>query len=110
LPVRGMRFLLPKSEVRDGLDREVAQAFDAALERLKRAGAEIVEQPVPAFERQGEYFKGGGFAGAEAYAIHRKNAERLGEYDPRVAKRVMMAKDLNAADYVDFMLLQTAYK
>ena len=110
LPVRGMRFLLPKSEVRDGLDREVAQAFDAALERLKRAGAEIVEQPVPAFDRQSEYFKGGGFAGAEAYAIHRKNAERLGEYDPRVAKRVMMAKELNAADYVDLMLLQTAYK
>jgi aspartyl-tRNA(Asn)/glutamyl-tRNA(Gln) amidotransferase subunit A len=109
-PVRGMRFLLPKCEVRDGWDREVAEAFDGSLEKLKRAGAEIVEQAVPAFDRQGEYFKGGGFAGAEAYAIHRKNAERLGEYDPRVAKRVMLAKDLSAADYVDLMLLQTAYK
>ena len=29
---------------------------------------------VPAFDRQAEYFKGGGYAGAEAYAIHRHNA------------------------------------
>ena len=40
----------------------------------KRAGAIVTEEPVPAFDRQGEYFKGGGFAGAEAYAIHRTNA------------------------------------
>ncbi|MGH8726012.1 MAG: amidase [Burkholderiales bacterium] len=110
LPAAGLRLLVPKSEVREGLDREVAQAFDAALERLGRAGAVLVEQPVPAFDRQGEYYKGGGFAGAEAYAIHRQNAERLGEYDPRVAKRVLLGKDLSAADYVDFGLLRARFQ
>jgi aspartyl-tRNA(Asn)/glutamyl-tRNA(Gln) amidotransferase subunit A len=109
-PAKGLNLLVPKTEVRDGLDREVADAFDSALERLKRAGAVVTEKPVPAFDRQGEYFKGGGYAGAEAYAIHRKNAERLGEYDPRVAKRVMLAKDLSAADYVDFGLLRAAFQ
>ena len=110
LPVEGLRLLVPKSQVREGLEREVEQAFSGALERLQRAGAVVSEKPVPAFERQGEYFKGGGFAGAEAYAIHRKNAERLGEYDPRVAKRVLIGKDLSAADYVEFGLLRAAYQ
>ena len=41
---------------------------------------------MPAFDRQAEYFKGGGFAGAEAYHIHRPYLDRLGEYDPRVGQ------------------------
>jgi aspartyl-tRNA(Asn)/glutamyl-tRNA(Gln) amidotransferase subunit A len=110
LPAKGLRFLVPKSEVRNDLDPEVAQGFDSALERLKRAGAVLAEKPVPAFDRQSEYYKGGGYAGAEAYAIHRGNAARLGEYDPRVAKRVLLAKDLSAADYVELGLLRAAFQ
>jgi aspartyl-tRNA(Asn)/glutamyl-tRNA(Gln) amidotransferase subunit A len=110
LAAKGLRFLVPRSEVRNDLDREVAEAFASALERLGRAGAVLTEKPVPAFDRQGEYFKGGGFAGAEAYAIHRANAARLGEYDPRVAKRVMLGKDLSAADYVDFGRLRAEFQ
>jgi aspartyl-tRNA(Asn)/glutamyl-tRNA(Gln) amidotransferase subunit A len=110
LPVKGLKFLLPKSEVREGLDREVAQAFDASIERLRREGALVIEKALPAFDRSAEYFKGGGYAGAEAYAIHRHNAARLGEYDPRVAKRVLMGKELSAADYVDFGLMRTQFQ
>ena len=110
LSARGLRLLVPQTEVRKGLEREVAEAFDGAVEKLKRAGAVVSEKPLPAFDRQSEYFKGGGFAGAEAYAIHRKNADRLGEYDPRVAKRVLLGKDLSAADFVDLMLLRTAFQ
>jgi len=110
LPAKGLRLLVPQTEVRDGLDPEVASAFSSAVEKLGRAGASIAEKPVAAFDRQGEYFKGGGFAGAEAYAIHRKNAERLAEYDPRVAKRVLLGKDLSAADYVDFGRLRTEFQ
>ena len=77
---------------------------------LKRAGASVTEKPVPVFDRSAEYFKGGGYAGAEAYAIHRKNADRLGDYDPRVAKRVLLGKDLSAADYVDFNLMRAQFQ
>ena len=110
LPAKGLRFLLPKTEVREALDREVAEAFSSSIEKLGRAGAVIVERPVPAFDRQSEYFKGGGYAGAEAYAIHRKNAERMAQYDPRVAKRVLLAKDLSAADYIDLGLLRAEFQ
>jgi aspartyl-tRNA(Asn)/glutamyl-tRNA(Gln) amidotransferase subunit A len=110
VPVKGLRLLLPNSVVREGLDREVAEAFRSAIERLKSAGALVIENPVPAFDRQSEYFKGGGYAGAEAYAIHRKNKDRLAEYDPRVAKRVLLGADLSAADYVDFGLLRAAFQ
>jgi len=110
LPVKGLHFLLPKSEVRDGLDPEVESAFQNAIEKLKRAGAIVTEKPVAAFDRSADYFKGGGYAGAEAYAIHRKNADRLGDYDPRVAKRVLLGKDLSAADYVDFGLMRAQFQ
>jgi aspartyl-tRNA(Asn)/glutamyl-tRNA(Gln) amidotransferase subunit A len=110
LPAKGLRFLVPKTEVREGLDREVEAAFNRAVEKLRSAGAVITEKAVPAFDRQAEYFKGGGYAGAEAYAIHRKYADRLADYDPRVAKRVLLGKDLSAADYVELGVLRAQYQ
>jgi len=64
---------------------------------------------VPEFDRQGEYFKLGGFAGAEAFAIHRRWRERRGEYDPRIAQRLDLAGQMSAADFVDLGLLRTGY-
>ena len=100
LPARGLRLLLPRCSALDDLDAHVGKAFQAAIDRLARAGAQIAEVAVPAFDRQSEYFKGGGFAGAEAYHIHRPYLERLPEYDPRVGKRIILGKDLSGADYV----------
>src|SRR4249920_1341260 len=65
LQAKGLRLLLPRSSALDDLDKDVARAFDSALSRLSRAGAAIGERPVPQFDRQGDYFKGGGYAGAE---------------------------------------------
>lgn len=109
LEVKGLRLLLPRSSAIEDLDKEVAAAFETSLSKLSKAGASIVERPVPAFDRQGEYFKGGGFAGAEAYHIHRASQERIGEYDPRVGKRVLLGKSLTASDYLFFADLRTAY-
>ncbi len=108
-PVKGLRLLLPRGSLIEDLDAEVGAAFDAALKKLSAAGAVITELPVPAFDRQAEYYKHGGFAGAEAYAIHRRWQDRLAEYDPRIAKRVLLGKDISAADYVDLGLLRAEY-
>ncbi len=108
-PVRGLRLLLPRSSVLDDLDAAVGRSFEDALAKLSAAGAAISELPVAAFDRQAEYFKNGGFAGAEAYAIHRRWADRLDEYDPRIAKRVMLGKDIGAADYIELGRMRSAY-
>jgi aspartyl-tRNA(Asn)/glutamyl-tRNA(Gln) amidotransferase subunit A len=110
LPARGLRLLLPRSGALEDLDAAVAQAFDAALAALSRAGAMIEERKVPAFDRQAEYFRNGGFAAAEAYAIHKRWASRIGEYDPRVAKRVALGKDIAAWEHVELGLLRAAYR
>jgi len=109
LSAKGLRLLVPRGSLLEDLDAEVGRAFDAALQRLSAAGAVITDMAVPAFDRQAEYFKNGGFAGAEAYAIHRRWQERLGEYDPRIAKRVLFGKEIGAADYVDLTRMRAEY-
>ena len=109
-PAQGLNLLVPKSWMLEGLDREVEEGFRNSIERLKRAGANVTETPVPAFDRQAEYFKGGGFAGAEAYAIHKPNEARWGQYDSRVAKRLALGSQLSAADYVGFGRLRAEFQ
>ncbi|MDA8109525.1 MAG: amidase [Betaproteobacteria bacterium] len=109
LPAKGLRLLVPKSGALEELEAPVARAFEAALAKLARAGAALAEVAVPAFDRQGEYFKSGGLQGAEAYAIHRARLHRPAEFDPRVAKRVILGKELSGAEYVEIGLLREAY-
>jgi len=109
LDVKGIRLLLPRSSALEDLDREVGAAFEMSLSRLSKAGALITERPVPAFDRQGEYFKGGGYAGAEAYHIHRALQDRIADYDPRVGKRVLLGRSLSASDYLALGDLRAAY-
>jgi aspartyl-tRNA(Asn)/glutamyl-tRNA(Gln) amidotransferase subunit A len=95
--------------VLEELDKPVSAAFDASLARLAEAGALIAEMPVRAFDRQDEYFRAGGFSGAEAYEIHRPHLERLAQFDPRVGKRVLLGRDLAAADYVALARLRASF-
>ncbi len=101
LPARGLRLMVPKSILVDDLDPAVAKAFERALSTLSKAGAIVTEVDAPQFTRSMELYKNGGFAGAEAYLIHRKRLEsRAAGYDPRVSKRVVLARDFTAADYI----------
>jgi aspartyl-tRNA(Asn)/glutamyl-tRNA(Gln) amidotransferase subunit A len=109
LPIRGLRLLLPRSGALEDLDAPVAKAFEAALAALSKAGAVIEERKVPAFDRQAEYFKNGGIVGSEVYAIHRRWADRIDQYDPFVAKRVLLGKSIPAWEYVELGLLRASY-
>jgi aspartyl-tRNA(Asn)/glutamyl-tRNA(Gln) amidotransferase subunit A len=109
LTALGLRLMLPRSSVLDDLDPAVAAAFDAALATLIDAGARVVDVPMPMFDRQAEYFRAGGFAGAEAYSIHKRWLDRLSEYDPRVGKRIALGRELSGADYVELGRLRQTF-
>src|SRR5258708_6056483 len=112
LPVmaaKGLRLILPRSIALEDLDPEVDHAFERALRKLGEAGAQISEVAVPAFNRQDEYFKGGGLAGAEVVHVHKPYRARFGEYDPRVGKRVSMGTTLTGADYVELLHLRAEF-
>src|SRR5436190_4237839 len=109
LQAKGLRLPLPRSIALDDLDTEVDQAFARALQKLGAAGVQITEMPVPAFNRQDEYFKGGGIAGAEVVHVHKPYAARFKDYDPRVGKRIAMGSTLSGADLVELLHLRAAF-
>jgi len=90
--------------VLDGIEPEVASAYETALERLARAGAAVERIAMPAFDRVAPLSAKGGFPAAEAYAWHRKLlAERGDEYDPRVSVRIRRGTEQDAADFVELL-------
>src|SRR5262245_55442476 len=109
LPVKGLRLMLPRSSALHDLDAQVGKTFEATLSKLARAGAIVTEVAMPAFDRQDRYFRGGGYAGAEAAAIHRPWTNRIGEYDPRVGKRIAMGNDIPAPELVELGFVRAAY-
>jgi aspartyl-tRNA(Asn)/glutamyl-tRNA(Gln) amidotransferase subunit A len=101
LPVAGLRLMVPKCFLIEDLDAAVGQAFERALSLLSKAGAHVTTVDAPAFTQSMDLYKNGGFAGAEAYLIHRERLKtRSSGYDPRVAKRLVLAMDFTAADYI----------
>src|SRR5258706_14155591 len=70
--VPGVRLGVPKNHMLQDLDVEVAEAFDAAMQRLSRRGAVIVPLAVPTFDEAAKANRGGGISPPEAYAVHRK--------------------------------------
>jgi aspartyl-tRNA(Asn)/glutamyl-tRNA(Gln) amidotransferase subunit A len=109
LPLAGARLLLPRSSVLADLDHDVEAEFHRALGALARGGAAIVEVAMPMFDRQAEYFRAGGFSAIEAYAIHKPTLARLGEYDPRVGKRIVLGEQLGPADYAELGRLRAEF-
>lgn len=101
IPAKGLRLMVPRCSLLEDLDPAVATAFERARSALSAAGALITEVDAPVFSRAQDLYKNGGFAGAEAYLIHRERLQtRAADYDPRVAKRVVLGRDFAAADYI----------
>lgn len=99
VPLKELRLAVPQTLMLDGLESHVAASFSAALSRLSRAGAHIIEAP---FTILGESAMLNRFSGAEAFAWHRNLlAEQEAAYDARVAKRIKLGASMSAADYID---------
>src|SRR5207302_5397470 len=105
VPVEALRLGVPQCYlVQDGIAPEVGGAFEAACAALSRAGARVVDLPLPELDEIPEINAAGGFAPIEAYWWHRELlARRGGEYDPRVSGRIERAAGMSAVEYIELI-------
>jgi aspartyl-tRNA(Asn)/glutamyl-tRNA(Gln) amidotransferase subunit A len=102
VPIAALRLGVLRDYVGETLEPSVGHAFERALRLLERAGAQVADVPFPELSRLPTLNRLGGLAGAEAYAWHRGLLERDGDqYDPQVAKRILGARPMSAADFID---------
>lgn len=100
----GLSFVIPETVFFDGAEPEVVAAFEAAVERLSRAGARIRRDAFPEFSAIFDLMaKHGALVTAEAFVLHRERIKgpAAAEIDPRVVKRTLLGEKITLADYLD---------
>ncbi len=103
-PLRALRLAVAQSMMLDGLDAEVARAFEQAIECLRGAGALIEDLRLAPLADLAGLQTEGGLPAAEAWAWHRDRlTERGAQYDPRVAQRIRRGQAMGASDYIDLL-------
>jgi amidase/aspartyl-tRNA(Asn)/glutamyl-tRNA(Gln) amidotransferase subunit A len=108
--LHALRLALPQSVMLDGLDADVARAFEAALARLRAGGAVIDELPLTQLGEVAGMQAEGDFTAAESWAWHRgRLAQREDCYDPRVAQRIRRGEAMSAATYIDLHTARTRW-
>lgn len=109
LPLRGLRFAVPRRDLTDGLDHIVGRAFDRTLSLLSEAGAVITDTDFPELALIDDIARHGGIAPPEAYAWHRRLIQtKRALYDPRVLSRLLLAEGISAADYIEAIQARAA--
>ncbi|MBA2961318.1 MULTISPECIES: amidase [Ramlibacter] len=109
-PLAQQRFAVARTQMLDGLEPAVAQAFDAALATLRDAGARVDEIALDAIHDLGTIQATGGFAAVESYAWHRQLLASRGiGYDPRVRIRIERGAGIKAWEYLDLVQARAAW-
>jgi aspartyl-tRNA(Asn)/glutamyl-tRNA(Gln) amidotransferase subunit A len=99
--VSSLRIGILKTTVLEGLDKDVAAAYERALARLSKAGATLVDLAFEELMEMPSLTIKGGIVAAEAFAQHRDLIARKGaDYDPRVRMRLEAAGGISAAEYL----------
>lgn len=102
--LKGLRFGYTPDFVGAGVEQPVQQAFDAALDRLRAAGALVQQFDFPELLQLPAINGGGGLVAAEAWHWHRELLEARGaQYDQRVAARIRRGQQQGAAEYIDLL-------
>ncbi|MEQ9887501.1 amidase [Pectobacterium zantedeschiae] len=98
-PLTQARFGIPQTCVLDGLDKQVAAAFELSLRRLAVMGARIETIPCTAFAELAEINASGGFTALESWRWHQELIEKHADlYDPRVLSRIRRGATLEERD------------
>ncbi|WP_322052428.1 amidase [Paraburkholderia bannensis] len=104
----GVRLAVLSNYVTEGMDQTVAQAWEAALTKLARAGARLVPLRLPLLDALPTINRYG-FSPIEAYAAHRERLHTQADaYDPRVLARIRHGEAARAADYLDLLAARAA--
>jgi len=99
--IAGLRLGVPQGMLLEDWDNTVGTRFGAARKKLGDAGARLTDEPMPLIDDMAAVNAKGGFAPAEAYAIHRENiTKRPNDFDPNVRARIERGAKLSAAEYV----------
>ena len=102
--LKGLRFGFTPDYVGTHVEPQVQQAFDAALDQLRQAGALVEQFDFPELLELPTINGGGGLVAAEAWHWHRELLEEKGaQYDQRVAARIRRGQQQGAADYIDLL-------
>ena len=97
MPLQGLRLGIPLGMPLEDLDATVEARFAGALERLRRAGVSLSEEPIDLFDDMARVYSVSTIPTAEAYLLHRAMlAERGDEYDPFVRVRIEMGSKISA--------------
>ncbi len=109
-PLHALRLAVPTTWMLDGLDVNVAAAFERSVRVLRAAGARIDEVPLPALTEVTAMMAQGGFSAAESWTWHRHQLTAHGaRYDPRVATRIRRGEGFSAADYIELHQTRNAW-
>ncbi|WP_037173620.1 amidase family protein, partial [Rhizobium sp. Pop5] len=101
--LHGVELLVPENIVFDGVEPGVVAAFEAALERLQKAGAGVSRIIIPAFSEIFDLMaRYGPLVTAEAFALHHErlagaDADRM---DRRVVMRTRLGSKTTLPDYI----------
>lgn len=95
----GVRIAMPQRHFTEDLAPAVARAFEAVLDRLSRAGAQIVDIPFSEFARVQDVMALGGLVGPEAYAGFSPLLATATPADPHVLRQIMRFSDHPAHKY-----------
>ncbi len=103
-PLSALRFGLVRTQMQDGLDATVGQAFERSLKLLRDAGARIETIDLAEINELAAINATGGLSAAESHAWHRQLIGKYqSDYDPRVALRILRGASMSAADYIDLL-------
>nr|WP_304656139.1 amidase [Neorhizobium galegae] len=102
-PARPLDIVIPTNIVFDGAEPGVVAAFEAAIERLAKAGAKIARLAFPTFDELPKLMaKYGPMVTAEAFALHREklSGPDAEEMDHRVVARTRLGEKTSLSDYI----------
>jgi aspartyl-tRNA(Asn)/glutamyl-tRNA(Gln) amidotransferase subunit A len=102
--IRGVKMGVPRAYFFDGIDPEVAQAFEGALTTLRELGAEVRDVTIPSLHTTPAFLL---ILMAEAFAYHERDIREHPElYGDVLRERILAGALVTAAEYTQAQRLR----